>query len=78
MKYLSTRVLEIEITTRADFSSLFQVLEDNEIITDNIAKKMKRFKINPEQKEIKLIPLKCKKTFILFSKKTTKMLFYYS
>jgi hypothetical protein len=35
--------------TRADFSSLFQVLEDNEIITDNIAKKINVLKSNPER-----------------------------
>lgn len=35
--------------TRADFSSLFQVLEDNEIITDNIAKKISVLKSNPER-----------------------------
>ena len=35
--------------TRADFSSLFQVLEDNEIITDNIAKKINVLKSIPER-----------------------------
>jgi integrase len=35
--------------TRADLSSLFQVLEDNEIITDNIAKKINVLKSNPER-----------------------------
>ena len=35
--------------TRADFSSLFQVLEDNEIITDNVAKKISVLKSNPER-----------------------------
>jgi integrase len=35
--------------TRADLSSLFQVLEDNEIISDNIAKKINVLKSNPER-----------------------------
>ncbi|HNP32251.1 MAG TPA: site-specific integrase [Flavobacterium sp.] len=35
--------------TRADLSSLFQVLEDNEIIADNIVKKINVLKSNPER-----------------------------
>lgn len=35
--------------TRADFSSLFQVLEDNEIIADNLVKKINVLKSNPER-----------------------------
>lgn len=35
--------------TRADLSSLFQVLEDNEHITDNIVKKISVLKSNPER-----------------------------
>lgn len=35
--------------TRADLSSLFQVLEDNEIISDNIVKKISVLKSNPER-----------------------------
>lgn len=35
--------------TRADLSSLFQVLEDNEIITDNVVKKINVLKSNPER-----------------------------
>jgi len=35
--------------TRADLSSLFQVLEDNEYITDNFVKKINVLKSNPER-----------------------------
>ncbi len=35
--------------TRADLSSLFQVLEDNEIIADNLVKKINVLKSNPER-----------------------------
>ncbi len=35
--------------TRTDLSSLFQVLEDNEIVTDNIIKKISVLKSNPER-----------------------------
>ena len=35
--------------TRADLSSLFQVLEDNEIIADNVVKKINVLKSNPER-----------------------------
>ena len=35
--------------TRTDLSSLFQVLEDNEIITENIIKKINVLKSNPER-----------------------------
>ncbi|SHI71342.1 tyrosine-type recombinase/integrase [Flavobacterium terrae] len=35
--------------TRADLSSLFQVLEDNEVIVDNVIKKINVLKSNPER-----------------------------
>ena len=48
-KVLETSSSRNRNNTRTDLSGLFQVLEDNEIITDNLIKKINVLKSNPER-----------------------------